>query len=347
MELNFRSDNESPVAPAIMATLAEANYGTAWAYAEDALSKRLDEAFSDMFGTATTVVPLSTGTVANAIALACVTPPWGSVFCHRTAHIFNDESGAPEFFGNGLRLVPVDGPEGKFTAGALKQTITASAGHGVHSYVPSAVSLTQASESGTVYQRQEISSICAVAIEKGMATHLDGARFGNAIAALGCHPGDVSWKAGIQMMSFGASKNGCMAAEALLFFDRPELREKAERLRKRSGHLLSKMRYVSAQLLAYIENGLWLDLAKNANQQAARFSLAVVQHPNASLEYPVQANEVFVKWTAGGFQKLEESGIQFLTWPGRDDLARFVFSHCTSSEETETLCARLAELSDC
>jgi len=347
MELNFRSDNESPVAPAIMAALRDANYGTAWAYAEDALSKRLDEAFSDMFGTATTVVPLSTGTVANAIALACVTPPWGSVFCHRTAHILNDESGAPEFFGNGLRLVPVDGTEGKFTAGTLKQTIVACEGHGVHSYVPSAVSLTQASESGTVYQRQEISSICAVAIEKGMATHLDGARFGNAIAALGCHPGDVSWRAGIQMMSFGASKNGCMAAEALLFFDRPELREKAERLRKRSGHLLSKMRYVAAQLLAFIENGLWLDLAKNANQQAARFSQAVVQHPNASLEYPVQANEVFVKWTAVGFTKLEESGVQFLTWPGRDDLARFVFSHCTSSEETETLCARLAKLGDC
>jgi len=352
MELNFRSDNESPAAPAIMAALTDANHDTAWAYAEDTLSERLDEAFSDLFGTATTVIPLSTGTVANSIALACVTPPWGSVFCHRNAHIFNDESGAPEFFGNGLRLVPVDGPEGKFTASALELAINASEGHGVHSYVPSAVSLTQSTESGTVYQPEEISSICAVAAEKGMATHLDGekgmathldgARFGNAIAALGCHLGDVSWKAGIQMMSFGASKNGCMAAEALLFFDRPELREKAERLRKRSGHLLSKMRYVSAQLLAYIENGLWLDLAKNANQQAALFSQAVVQHPNASLEYPVHANEVFVKWTAAGFQKLEESGIQFLTWPGRDDLARFVFSHSTSSEETETLCARLA-----
>jgi threonine aldolase len=347
MELNFRSDNESPAAPAIMAALAEANHGTAWAYAEDPLSERLDEAFSDLFSIPTTAVPLSTGTVANSIALACVTPPWGSVFCHRNAHILNDESGAPEFFGNGLRLVPVDGPEGKFTAGALKQTIVATAGHGVHAYVPSAVSLTQSTESGTAYQPEEISSICAVATDKGMATHLDGARFGNAIAALGCHPGDVSWKAGIQMMSFGASKNGCMAAEALLFFGRPELREKAERLRKRSGHLLSKMRYVSAQLLAYIENGLWLDLAKNANQQAARFSQAVIQHPIASLEYPVHANEVFVKWTAAGFQKLEESGIQFLTWPGREDLARFVFSHCTSSEEIETLCARLAKLGDC
>ena len=138
-----------------------------------------------------------------------------------------------------------------------------------------------------------------------------------------------------------------MAAEALLFFDHPELREKAERLRKRSGHLLSKMRYVSAQLLAYIENGLWLELAKKANQQAACFSQAVVQHPTACLEYPVHANEVFVKWTAGGFKKLEDSGLQFMTWPGRDDLARFVFSHCTGSEETELLCKRLAEIGDC
>ncbi len=347
MELNFRSDNESPAAPAIITALLDANHGTAWAYAEDPLSERLDEAFSDLFGIGTTVVPVSTGTVANSIALACVTPPWGNVFCHRNAHIFNDESGAPEFFGNGLRLTPVAGPEGKFTAEALQHTIAATEGHGVHSYVPAAVSLTQSTESGTVYQPEEISSICAAAAAKGMATHLDGARFGNAIAALACHPGDVSWKAGIQMMSFGASKNGCMAAEALLFFGRPELREKAERLRKRSGHLLSKMRYVSAQLLAYIENDLWLELAAHANKQAARFSYAVAQHSKASLEYPVHANEVFVKWTAGGFTRLEESGVQFLTWPGRDDLARFVFSHCTSSEETETLCARLAELVDC
>jgi threonine aldolase len=344
MELNFRSDNESPAAPAIMAALADANHGTAWAYAEDSLSERLDEAFSDLFGTATIVVPVSTGTVANSIALACVTPPWGSVFCHRNAHILNDESGAPEFFGNGLRLVPVDGPEGKLTAGALKRTIIANQGHGVHSYVPAALSLTQSTESGTVYQAAEISSICEVATEKGMATHMDGARFGNAIAALGCHPGDVSWKAGIQMMSFGASKNGCMAAEALLLFDHPELREKAERLRKRSGHLLSKMRYLAAQLLSYIENDLWLNLAANANQQAARFSYEVAQHPVASLEYPVHANEVFVKWTAGGFKKLEETGIQFLGWPGRDDLARFVFSHCTSGEATETLCSSLTRI---
>ncbi len=343
MELNFRSDNESPAAPAIMAALAEANQGTAWAYAEDPLSERLDRAFSDLFDTPTTVVPVTTGTVANSIALACVTPPWGSIFCHRNAHIVNDEGGAPEFFGHGLRLVPVDGPEGKFTADDLERDISANEGHGIHAYVPSAVSLTQSTESGTVYQPEEISSVCTIATERGMATHLDGARFGNAIAALACHPADVSWKAGIQMMSFGASKNGCLAAEAILFFNCPDLRETAERHRKRSGHLLSKMRYVAAQLLAYIEDDLWLKLAAHANQQAARFSEAVAQHPEASLEYPVHANEVFVKWTAGGFSRLEKVGIQFLAWPGRDDLARFVFSHCTTVEETETLCVRLAE----
>ena len=347
MELNFRSDNESPAAPAIMEALAEANHGTAWAYAEDQWSERLDAAFSELFDTDATVLPVSTGTVANSIALACVTPPWGNVFCHRNAHIFNDESGAPEFFGNGLRLVPVNGNDGKFTAEELKKAIFASQGHGVHSYVPSAVSLTQSSESGTIYQPEEMKAICELAWEESMATHLDGARFGNAVAAVARHPGDISWRSGIEMMSFGASKNGCLAAEALVFFGRSELRETAERLRKRSGHLLSKMRYVSAQLLAYIKDGLWLELAGHANQQAARFSQAVVQHPDASLVYPVHANEVFVKWSAEGFRQLEDAGVQFLTWPGHNDIARFVFSHCTSKEETEALCEKLAAPVDC
>jgi threonine aldolase len=341
MELNFRSDNESPAAPAILAALQEANLGTAWAYAEDPWSGRLDEAFSELFDTQTTVIPVSTGTVANSIALASVTPPWGSVYCHRNAHILNDESGAPEFFGNGLRLVPVDGPDGKISAEAMDSLIRANEGHGVHSYLPSAVSITQSTESGTVYAADEVKAICAAASLHGMATHMDGARFGNAVASLGCHPADMSWRAGVQMLSFGASKNGCLAAEALLVFGKPELKERAERLRKRSGHLLSKMRYVSAQLLAYIENGLWLEMARHANSQAARFADAVGNHPAASLEYSVNANEVFVKWSAPAFERLQDAGIQFLYWPGRDDLARFVFSHCTSEAETGTLCRAL------
>lgn len=346
MEMNFRSDNESPAAPAVMAALQEANEGSARAYAEDRWSERLDESFSKLFETRTTVLPVSTGTVANSIALAAVTPPWGSVYCHRNAHILSDESGAPEFFGNGLRLVPVDGPDGRFDADGLRRTLRATEGFGVHSYVASAVSLTQSTEAGTVYPADRIAAICEVAAGRGLATHLDGARFGNAVAALGCAPADISWRAGIQMLSFGASKNGCMGAEALVLFDDtcarrgldiPGLRERAERLRKRSGHLLSKMRYVSAQLLAYLDDGLWLNMAAHANAQAARFAEAVQAHPEAALEFPVQANEVFVRWSAAGFARLERAGVQFLTWPGRDDLARFVFAHCTPPQETDAL----------
>ena len=338
MELNFRSDNESPAAPAILDALIKANQGTAWAYAEDQWSTLLEQAFSDLFGTRTTVIPLSTGTAANSIALASVTPPWGAVYCHRNAHILNDEGGAPEFFGSGLRLVPVDGDDGKFDARSMEELIHRNSGHGVHSYMPAAVSITQSSESGTVYVPEEIQAINELARSKNMATHMDGARFGNAVARLGCEPADLTWRAGVEMLSFGASKNGCLAAEALLLFDNPGGRDTVERLRKRSGHLLSKMRYVSAQLLAYINDGLWLDMAAHANQQAAAFAKAIDSHPGASLEFPVEANEVFVRWTPAGLKSLEESGVQFLYWPGRDDLARFVFSHCTSDEETSYLC---------
>jgi threonine aldolase len=344
MNANFRSDNESPAAPEIMAALARANEGPAWAYATDDWSLRLDDAFSAVFETPTRVIPLSTGTAANSIALAAVSPPWGAVYAHRAAHIYNDESGAPELFGNGLRIVPVDGPDGRLAAPGLARAIRANEGHGVHSYVPAALSLTQSTECGTVYEAEAIETLCGVASDHGMATHMDGARFANAVARLGCTPADITWRAGIEMLSFGASKNGCMAAEALLLFGNHAVQETAERLRKRSGHLLSKMRYVSAQLLAYIEDGLWLRLAAHANDQAARFAAAVAGHEGAQLEYPVEANEVFVRWSAEGFERLEEAGFEFLTWPGRDDLARFVFSHCTTDEETEALCTTLATL---
>jgi threonine aldolase len=212
----------------------------------------------------------------------------------------------------------------------------------VHSYLPSALSLTQSTEAGTIYQPAEIAELCGAAAEFSLPVHMDGARFANAIAALGCSPGESTWQAGVRMLSFGASKNGCFAAEALLLFGDDALMDHAERMRKRSGHLLSKMRFVSAQLLAYIEDGLWLRLAGHANAQAARFAAAVEQHPAASLKFPVEANEVFVRWSAAGFQALEEAGVQFLMWPGQDDLARFVFAHCSSEQGTERLCEIMA-----
>lgn len=341
MSANFRSDNETPVAPAIWEALSEANQGTAHSYAEDRWSERLNEAFSELFETETLVLPVATGTVANSIALASASPPWGTVFCHRNAHIYSDESGAPEFYGNGLRLVPVDGAHGKISAKNLRDAIHASEGHGIHSYVPAVLSLTQSTESGSVYQLPELAEVYQVALDKGMSTHMDGARFANAIASLGCSPAECTWKSGVQMLSFGASKNGCMAAEALLMFNRPELYETAERHRKRGGHLFSKMRYVSAQLMAYINDGLWLELAAHANQQAAKLARAVEAHQEATLEFPVHANEVFVRWTSQGFAKLEAKGIEFLYWPGHDDLARFVFGHSTTDAETAELIAAI------
>ncbi|MEJ8569626.1 threonine aldolase family protein [Elongatibacter sediminis] len=344
MELNFRSDNESPAAPEIMQALSQANEGTAWSYAEDDWSRALDRAFSELFEATTTVIPISTGTAANSIALACLTEPWNLVFCHRGAHVFNDEGGAPEFFGHGLRLMPLDGDDGKLRAGTLVDAVNGSEGHGVHSYAAGALTLTQSTEAGTVYRPDEIAALCAAAGDQGLSVHVDGARFGNAIATLGCAPGACTVDAGVRMMSFGASKNGCLAAEALLIFGDGALRERAERLRKRSGHLLSKMRYVSAQLLAYIDNGLWLRLAAGANAQARRFAEAIAQHPQARSEYSVEANEVFVRWTPAGFSALETAGMQFLRWPGDENLARFVFSHATRAEETAALCEALASV---
>jgi threonine aldolase len=344
MELNFRSDNESPAAAEILDAVVAANRGAAWSYAEDQWSAQLNGAFSELFGTATTVVPLSTGTAVNSIALATVTPPWGSVYCHEGAHILQDEGGAPEFFGNGLRLVGVAGSNGKVSVTGLRQAIKSHDGHGVHSYLPSTLSLTQCTEAGTLYQPDEVAALCEVAREFNMVRHMDGARFANAVAALGCSPASITWQSGVQMLSFGASKNGCLAAEALLLFGDTRLQEHAERLRKRSGHLLSKMRFVSAQLLAYIKDDRWLMLASDANRQAALFAGAVRAHPQAELEFPADANEVFVRWSASGFAALAAAGVQFLDWPGRSDLARFVFSHCTSDQETEVLCQTLQTL---
>jgi len=344
MELNFRSDNEAPAAPAIMEAMEKANRGTAHAYAEDAWSAKLDAAFSERFETEVCVVPMSTGTVCNAIALACVAPPWGSVFCHRSAHIYCDESGAPEFFGGGLRLVPVEGADGKLPRRALEASIRASEGHGVHSYVPAAVSITQSTESGTVYETKEIAAICEIAAAHEIPVHLDGARFANALASTGATPAEMSWRSGVSLMSFGASKNGCLAAEALLLFDGPQLRERAERLRKRSGHLISKMRFVSAQLLACLEDDLWLHLATHSNRQAARFAAAVETHLTAELEFPAQANEVFLRWSGQGFSALRDAGVEFHMWPGREDLARFVFAHSTDERSTDKLCKILQKI---
>ena len=335
--MNFRSDNEAPVAEPILQAIIAANQDMAEAYSQDEYSLQLDQMFSDLFETAVQVVPLTTGTAANSIALASMCPSWGSVVCHQHAHIQEDECGAPEFFNPGSKLATLPGDGGKIDALTLQTWLATQGAHGVHQNLPSALSLTQATEAGTVYTVDEISALCEVAKNNQLHVHMDGARFGNAVAHLNCSPADITWRAGVDALSFGAAKNGCMAAEALVVFGHPEWLIPMERRRKQSGHLISKMRYVSAQLLAYIQSDCWLDLASKANQHAQCFAQSVISHPSASLATPVEANEVFLRWPQTKLQKLKDAGFEFHVWPGSDDLARLVFACTTKDEDVSAL----------
>ncbi len=340
--MNFRSDNEGAVDNAILQAIVSANVGTAHGYAEDHYTAQLDALFSALFETDVTVLPVITGTAANAMALAEMCPPWGSVVCHRHAHIHEDECGAPEFFNPGCKLIPLGGDAGRLDAGELAGWLSAQGSHGVHQNRPAVLSLTQATEAGTVYTPAQISALTAVARAHDMHVHMDGARFANALSTLQCQPADVTWRVGIDALTFGASKNGCMGAEALVVFGHPEWLEGLHRRRKRAGHLLSKMRYVSAQLLAYLRDDLWLQLAQTANAHAATFAAAIAAHPSARLLWPVEANEVFLRWPPEQLDLLAAQGVAFHRWPGGNDRARFVFACTTGTDEVQALCQALA-----
>lgn len=339
--MNFRSDNEAPAHPRMLEALAAANDGFATAYAEDAWSARLDEAFSGVFGTGCRVLPLATGTAANSVILASMSPPWGAVLCHEAAHINNDECGAPEFYSGGAKLIALDCAAGRLEVDAVVRAIDSAGAHGVHNVAPSAVSITQATECGTCYRPEQVRVLADAAHERGLFLHMDGARLANAVAWLGCTPAAVTWEAGVDALSFGVSKNGALAAEAIVVFDHPEWIEGLERRRKRGGHLLSKMRYVSAQLLAMLEDGLWLELAAHANGQARRLADAIEAHPSARLEWPVEANEVFMRADPGELTSLLDQGFEFHLWPGHDDLARLVCSFATGDDAVDAFISAL------
>lgn len=342
--MNFRSDNEGQVAEPILQAIIEANQGTAYAYADDQWSERLNNAFSDVFETDVQVLPLATGTAGNSMALAQICPPWGSVVCHEQAHINQDECGAPEFYNPGCKLAGLSGDLGKLHAEDVAKWLSGQGAHGVHQNLPSAISLTQATEAGTVYDLGEIAAITDVAKANDLFVHMDGARFANAVVTLNASPAEMTWKAGVDVLTFGASKNGCMAAEALVIFGHPEWYEGLERRRKRSGHLISKMRYVSAQLLAYLDDGLWLKLAAQANNYAQQFAAAVEQHASAELAWPVQGNELFLQWPREKLQLLQEQGFDFYFWPGSDNLARLVFACTARSTDIQSLCDALKNI---
>ncbi|HEY1721938.1 MAG TPA: low specificity L-threonine aldolase [Magnetospirillaceae bacterium] len=311
--MDFRSDNTSGVSPAIMAALAAANTGTASGYGDDPISQRLNTRIAEIFEHEVTVFPVATGTAANSLALATVTPNWGVIYCHEGAHIANDECGAPEFYTGGGSLIRIPGEHGKLAPAEIESRI-AGAGR-VHNTQPAAISLSQATETGGVYTPAQLGAISELAKRHKLALHVDGARFANAIAALGCSPADLSWKSGIDVLSFGATKNGAMAAEAVIYFGAAHTATFGYR-RKRAGHLFSKMRYLSAQLDAYLTDDLWLKNARNANAMASKLGAGLAAINGLSLLYPVEANEVFVNLPDAMIRTLEAEGFGFYRWGG-------------------------------
>lgn len=312
--MNFSSDNVAGISPEILAALTAANAGSQSSYGADPITARVERRLAEIFEREVAVFPVATGTIANALALATVVPPWGVVYSHAQAHIVVDECGAPEFYTGGARMVGIEGADGKISGGQLAGLLPG--GNGVvHHMQPAAVSLTQATEAGTVYRAEEIAELAEVARRHGLAVHVDGARFANAIAHLGCAPADITWRAGVDVLSFGATKNGAAAAEAVIFFDPAKAAEFAFR-RKRGGHLFSKMRFLSAQLDAYLADDLWLRNARHANLMAARLAEGLSGIPGARMRYPVEANELFVELPDPTIERLLARGFQFYRWDG-------------------------------
>lgn len=315
--MNFASDNVAAVPVELLDALVAANQDTAKPYGEDDLTALALQRFRELFECDLAMLPVATGTAANCLGLACVTPPWGAIYCHQTSHIEMDECGAPEFFTGGAKLVKLPGHGGKIDAATLGEALSHAQIGSQHKVQPAAISLSQATEFGTLYTPDEVRSLSDVAHSFGLKVHMDGARFANAVASLGCPPADLTWRAGVDVMTFGATKNGALGAEAVLFFD-PALAETAVFRRKRAGHLFSKMRYLSAQLAACLADGRWLAWAHHANSMAAVLANGLAQLPGARLEHPVQANEIFITLPGPVIDGLLEDGFWFYRWGDPD-----------------------------
>jgi threonine aldolase len=338
--MNFASDNTAPVAPDILDAIVKANAGYAMGYGNDDWTKGVERRLSELFERDVAVFLVPTGTAANALSLAQVTPPWGVVFCHHDAHIITDECGAPEFFGGGFKLEGLPGDGAKITPEMLKSALAGYGGHEPHQMVASTLSITQASEAGTIYRTDEIAELCEIAHASNLAVHMDGARFANALVRLNTTPAQMTWRSGIDVLSFGATKGGALAAEAVVVFDPARASFLAER-RKRAGHLLSKHRFIAAQMAAYLAEGRWLALARHANAMAdalAQKLAAIGLRP----VWPVEANLVFAVLPKALDAKLKAAGAQYYVRTGKcvvhgadQVLVRLVTSFCTREDEIE------------
>jgi threonine aldolase len=338
--MNFLSDNAYGAWPEILAAVAEAAVGATPSYGADPLTAAVEARLGTIFAHRVIAFPVISGTAANALALATLCPPHGAVFCHAEAHIAVDECGAPEFFTHGAKLVGVEGEHGKLTPAGLESALAHFLKGFVHHAQPAVLSLTQSTELGTVYSPAEIAALAAVAHAHGMKVHMDGARFANALAHLGVSPAEATWLAGVDVLSFGATKNGALAAEAVVFFDPADARD-FEYRRKKSGHLVSKMRFVSAQLVAYLSEGRWLARAAHANKLAARLAEGL-QGVGVELAHPTQANAVFAWLPDALAKRLREAGAQFYDWgppTGGRTQVRLVTSFATPAADVEEFVA--------
>jgi threonine aldolase len=331
----FLSDNAAAPCPEVLSAISNAAPGQANGYDGDSWSRRLDGLFGEIFGRDCLVLPVATGTAANALALSCLAPPWGAVACHTEAHIQVDECGAPEFFTGGAKLLLCPGAHGKLTPTGIDAALAGHRGD-VHQVQVAALSLTQATECGTVYAPGEVAALAAHARGRGWRLHMDGARFANAVAHLGCDPGELV--ADVDALSFGCIKNGGLSAEAIVLFD-AALADQLRWRRKRAGQMPSKGRFNAAQIIAMVEDGVWLRNAAAANQGAAHLADAV----GARLLHPVQANEVFVQLHPGEPEQLRQQGFHFYDWgDASSDEARFVVSWDTPATAIDRLAAALA-----
>ena len=335
--MNFSSDNAYGAAPEILASLAAANEGAVASYGDDPFTAQLEARMAELFERDVAVFPVITGTAANVLALSTLCPQHGAILCHAAAHIMVDECGGAEFYTHGAKLVPIGGEHGKLTPPAIERALKHFRKGDAHSVQPWVISLTQATESGTVYALKEIADIANLARAHGLKLHMDGARFANALANLGCAPAEATWKLGIDALSFGATKNGALGAEAVVFFNSADARD-FEYRRMKGGHLLSKMRFVSAQLLAYMEGGRWLAWAARANGLARRMAQSLARVQDAEIAYPVDANAIFAYLPDATVKRLRKAGAHFYDWRpsanGRT-LVRLVLSFATPETEVD------------
>ncbi|HEY6572534.1 MAG TPA: low specificity L-threonine aldolase [Candidatus Eisenbacteria bacterium] len=347
--MQFGSDNQTGASPRVLETLTRANAGHTHGYGHDEWTERAVAALRELFACDLEAFFVATGTAANALALSSLVKPWETILCHDQAHVILDESTAPEFFGGGSRIRGISRGDGKLEARHLERYFRSGWVEIPHNSRAGAVSVSQASENGLVQTPAELASLCSLAHEHGLKVHMDGARFSNAVASLGCAPADVTWKAGVDVLCLGATKNGALAAESVIFF-RPELAEEFIHRRKRAGHLLSKGRLFGAQFAGWLEGGYWLELARHANAQAARLAGGLSSVPGLRIVWPVEANELFVVMPKETAQRLKAAGAEFYEWyldalpPGSrleagETFIRLVTSFATTDAHVDEFCA--------